>query len=357
MDNYDYNALANEVVRRGINMFESFDDWTKGAFALSNLGKDGLDIFKTISSLSQKYNASECERKFKNALSTGNRIGIATFIYMCQQHGIDTNRYYVKDSCVDVIQPVATSPNKIQPSFPIVSIEKDFLNRSLDKNLTSDFVCFLKSLVDNVDQLVDVANRYYLGVNHDRHVVYWYVDKDNIIRYGKVMSYGTDGHRDPSFCPLSIPKELSKKGLLPTKYAIKQTLFGEHLLHYPQYVDKTIGVVESEKTAVICSLFLPSLLWVATGSMGNVQTERMEVVKNRHVILYPDSDPESLAFNKWEERATELNGQGWNILVSDYLEKVATPKQRKQKIDIADLLIENLQTYRDLPSETNLASL
>ena len=61
MDNYDYNALANEVVRRGINMFESFDDWTKGAFALSNLGRDGLDIFKTISSLSQKYNAAECE--------------------------------------------------------------------------------------------------------------------------------------------------------------------------------------------------------------------------------------------------------------------------------------------------------
>ena len=92
MDNYDYNALANEVVRRGINMFESFDDWTKGAFALSNLGRDGLDIFKTISSLSQKYNAAECERKFRNALSTSNRIGIASFIYMCQQHGIDTNQ-------------------------------------------------------------------------------------------------------------------------------------------------------------------------------------------------------------------------------------------------------------------------
>ena len=41
MDNYDFNALANEVVSRGINMFESFGDWTKGAFALSNLGNDG----------------------------------------------------------------------------------------------------------------------------------------------------------------------------------------------------------------------------------------------------------------------------------------------------------------------------
>jgi len=46
MDNYDYNALANEVVRRGINMFESFDDWTKGAFALSNLGRMGSTFLR-----------------------------------------------------------------------------------------------------------------------------------------------------------------------------------------------------------------------------------------------------------------------------------------------------------------------
>ena len=49
MDNYDFNALANEVVSRGINMFESFGDWTKGAFALSNLGNDGLPIFNIVS--------------------------------------------------------------------------------------------------------------------------------------------------------------------------------------------------------------------------------------------------------------------------------------------------------------------
>ena len=48
MDRYDYQALVNEVVTRGINMFESFDDWTKGAFALSNLGEDGRSMFKSI---------------------------------------------------------------------------------------------------------------------------------------------------------------------------------------------------------------------------------------------------------------------------------------------------------------------
>ena len=46
MDRYDYQALVNEVVNRGINLFESFDDWTKGAFALSNLGENGRTMQK-----------------------------------------------------------------------------------------------------------------------------------------------------------------------------------------------------------------------------------------------------------------------------------------------------------------------
>ena len=95
MDRYDYQALVNEVVTRGINMFESFDDWTKGAFALSNLGEDGRSMFKSISRLSSKYNEAENNRKFTNALHTNNKVGIASFIYMCRQHGIDTNRFYI----------------------------------------------------------------------------------------------------------------------------------------------------------------------------------------------------------------------------------------------------------------------
>ena len=67
-------------------------------------------------------------------------------------------------------------------------------------------------------------------------------------------------------------------------------------------------------------------------------------VKEHRVILFPDTDPESLAFNKWEQRACELNRLGWHVQVSEYLEKTASPEQRNMKIDIADLLVGNLQT-------------
>ena len=341
MDRYDYQALVNEVVTRGINMFENFDDWTKGAFALSNLGEDGRAMFKSISKLSSRYNEAENYRKFTNALHTNNKVGIASFIYMCRQHGIDTNRFYIKDT-VGYAQPIATPVNHHQRSMAPVTIQREYVARSLDRNLRSDFVSFLKLLVADVDRVVEIVNAYQLGVTKDGHVIYWYIDKDDTVRMGKVMAYKSDGHRNSFYTPLSIPKELSKRGELSADYVIKQSLFGEHLLNLPVNTDKTIGIVESEKSAVICSLCIPDLLWMATGSKGNLQEERLNAIKERNSILFPDTDKDGEAYRQWLNRSKELNTNGWHFHVSDYLEQVATIEQRLAKIDIADLLIDDL---------------
>ena len=341
MNRYDYQALVNEVVTRGINMFENFDDWTKGAFALSNLGEDGRAMFKSISKLSSRYNEAENNRKFTNALHTNNKVGIASFIYMCRQHGIDTNRFYIKDA-VDYAQPIATLVNQQQRSVTPVAVQSEYVDRSLDKNLRSDFVSFLKLLVVDVDRIVDIVNAYQLGVTKDGHVIYWYVDKDDVVRMGKVIAYKPDGHRNKFYTPLSIPKELSRRGELSADYVIKQTLFGEHLLNLPANTDKYIGIVESEKSAVICSLCIPDLLWMATGSKCNLQEERLSAIKERNSILFPDTDKDGGAYRQWMNRSKELNTNGWHFHVSDYLEQVATIEQRLAKIDIADLLIDDL---------------
>ena len=322
MDRYDYQALVNEVLNRGINLFESFDDWTKGAFALSNLGENGRTMFKNISKLSTSYNEAENNRKFTNALHTNNKVGIASFIYMCRQHGIDTNRFYIKDG-VDYAQPVVTNINLHQKDVTLAVVQSEYVDRSLDKNLRSDFVSYLKTLVADVDRIVDLVNTYKLGITKDGHVIYWYIDKADIVRMGKVMAYRPDGHRYKSITPLSIPKELSKRGELSADYTIKQTLFGEHLLRQPQNV-----------------------LWMASGSKGNLQDERMTAVKERKVILFPDTDIDEQSYGQWAKRARELNAKGWHIQVCDYLEEKATEEQRRIKIDIADLLIDDLLHMR-----------
>ena len=341
MDRYDYQALVNEVVTRGINMFESFDDWTKGAFALSNFGEDGRSMFKSISKLSSRYNEVENNRKFTNALHTNNKVGIASFIYMCRQHGIDTNRFYIKGD-VECAQPIATVVN-FHPQLAIpIAIRKEYVTRSLDRNLQSDFVSYLKTLVAEDDRIVDVVNAYQLGVTKDGHVIYWYIDKDDVVRMGKVMAYKSDGHRNKLITPLSIPKELSKRGKVSADYSIKQTLFGEHFLGYPPNKNKAICIVESEKSAVICSMCIPGVLWMATGSRCNLQEERLSAIKERHAILFPDTDKDGETYSQWYQRTMELNAKGWHLKICDYLEQIATIEQRKVKIDIADLLIDDL---------------
>ena len=111
--------------------------------------------------------------------------------------------------------------------------------------------------------------------------------------------------------------------------------------------DKAIGIVESEKSAVICSLCIPNLLWMATGSKGNLQEERLSAIKDRNSILFPDTDKDGGAYRQWMNRSKELNANGWHLQVSDYLERVATIEQRVAKIDIADLLIDDLLHKQD----------
>ena len=66
-------------------------------------------------------------------------------------------------------------------------------------------------------------------------------------------------------CP-TVPRVpaalMRRKGLLPEEWELSQCLFGEHLLSL--YPDRTVALVESEKTAVICAGFIPEYVWLAT---------------------------------------------------------------------------------------------
>lgn len=51
---------------------------------------------------------------------------------------------------------------------------------------------------------------------------------------------------------------------------------------------KIIAIVESEKTAIIMSLFIPDYIWIATGSNQNLKFELLKPIKKRNVVLFPD---------------------------------------------------------------------
>lgn len=60
----------------------------------------------------------------------------------------------------------------------------------------------------------------------------------------------------------------------------------EHLLHIGSaWLPKTkeVAIVESEKTAVIASIYLPQFTWLAFGNLTNLSFEKCKVIRGRKV--------------------------------------------------------------------------
>ena len=103
-----------------------------------------------------------------------------------------------------------------------------------------------------------------------------------------------------------------------------------------KYPDKDIALVEAEKTAVICSMAIPEYNWLATGGKSQLFVEKMKVLRGRKVVAFPDIG----GFEKWKNRAKDLSLAGIDMVVSNYLQQMATDEQRAKKIDFADLILE-----------------
>jgi len=90
-------------------------------------------------------------------------------------------------------------------------------------------------------------------------------------------------------------------------------------------------LVEAEKTAVICSLAFPDVVWLATGGKMNLTPDRCKCLAGREVIIYPDAD----ATQEWTARAKALT-YCHSVKVSDW----AKDEQQGSKRDLADVVME-----------------
>lgn len=220
----------------------------------------------------------------------------------------------------------------------------------------SIFCRFLSTLF-NPDTIAYLMALYAMGATKRKQVIFWQIDISGKVRTGKIMTYNTDGHRSKKYNPNWVHSILKKKGLLPDDWDKTQCLFGEHLLRWKGNESKTVAIVESEKTALICAAVWPQFIWLATGGKNNLQPDKLKVLEGRKVILFPDTDtkgkddPES-TFNKWKSKAMALP-KSCKYKISDLLEIYATQDQKAKGIDLADWIIEEIQAGNQQPTTTN----
>lgn len=84
-------AVTEELLSRGVNIAESYDNYLKLGFALADgLGPEGRDIYHALCAQSTKYREADCEKKWQECMSKHDgRTTIATFYKMAQEAGVD----------------------------------------------------------------------------------------------------------------------------------------------------------------------------------------------------------------------------------------------------------------------------
>ena len=193
------------------------------------------------------------------------------------------------------------------------------------------------------EQMQRAARRYRLGASRDGGVIFWQIDEFDQLRDGKIMHYRPDCHRDHDRKPTWTAYLLRKSGRLPKDWNTDHCLFGLHLLENVKMKElkneKTVAVVEAEKTAVIMSEVKPEYIWLATGGKTELNVAKLCPLEGRRVILFPDTDEDGQTYRDWYDIAEAASDVfGHPVTVSSILEQRATPVQKAAKIDLVDLL-------------------
>jgi hypothetical protein len=220
------------------------------------------------------------------------------------------------------VRPAITTPSFI-PSLIFKKSQNEF-----DKN------CFVKYLISLFGREItrNLISKYKIGTSKhwEGSTVFWQIDISEKVRTGKIMLYNSDtGKRVKK--PFSHITWAHKAVQMPD-FQLTQCMFGEHLLS--DQASKPIAIVESEKTAIIASVYLPQFIWLATGSLNNLNLKICQPLKGRAAAIFPDLN----GFDKWSEKAKSLPSD-FSFTVSDLLERKATETEKLQGLDLADYLI------------------
>ena len=224
------------------------------------------------------------------------------------------------------------------PPKPVSFIDPGILEASLKAYDKNNFVSFLKSTFGET-LTMQAVKAYKIGTSTARPGanVFWYVDDSQRVRGGKIMLYdATTGKRQSFF-------SWSHSRLKLDDFNLKLCFFGDHLLR--SNPSKNVGIVESEKTAIISSLLFPDMVWLASGGKSGLNPYKFESLRNRTVFLFPDltkpGDKES-CFELWSKDVDRIKGIIPGVFeVSDYFESRATDQEKESGSDLADYILFN----------------
>jgi len=227
------------------------------------------------------------------------------------------------------------STYEIFPSFH----KNDLVEISMKND--NNFMKYLRFLIGILKANV-VQEKYKIGTlsEFNNGTIFWQIDERKKVRAGKVIQYFETGKRTKN---ITWMHQFLKRKNAISDFNLSQCLFGLHLINEDK--SSIIALVESEKTACVMSVKFPDFLWLSCGAKGEFKLKKLEPIKHRKIIAYPDCEIQkngTTTYQEWKKKATEFNRLGFKIYVSDLLEKAASLQQKEQGIDIVDFFMQEV---------------
>ena len=173
-----------------------------------------------------------------------------------------------------------------QPPKPLDYVSKDVVNTTLSQYKTNVFYMWLVKLF-GFEVADNLRTDYNIGTAKGNGTIFWQEDRKSNVRTGKVMYYHPTGKRIKERNSWFLHSRIKED------FNYKQCFFGLHLTT----PDKPVALCESEKTAILMSVFMPEYTWVASGGSEMLNLQRLNELP-RLDMVFPDNGQ----FEKWEQK-------------------------------------------------------
>ena len=311
-----------------------------------------LEPYKSPSS---RYTCPACNhnRKFSRYINVETGQHLADNVGRCDRQDNCGYHYTPKQHFHDHPDQFDNNTTRVSPSptpappKQISLIPETHFAQSLSANHQNNLITSLNKIFDETT-ISNLIKKYCIGTSKKwpGSTVFWQINITSEIRAGKIMLYDAEtGHRikHPFDHITWVHSVLKIKD-----YNLQQCFFGEHLLALNPGLP--VAIVESEKTAIIASVYFPNFVWIATGGKNGCKWTTWDVckvLKGRKVVLWPDIK----AYDEWHGKAQQLKQYGLQVEISDLLERKATETERAAGLDLADYLIHfPVERFKLLPN-------
>lgn len=275
----------------------------------------------TLRKGSKKDECPSCHRKTfkpyidsKDGKLAGSKYGVCDRINNCGYS--EYPKYDKNDEWRHEKQPYV-------PPKPIDYVDSKIVLSTFVSFRTNVFISYLIRMF-GIAEASELQSKYKIGTAKHGGTIFWQKDLNGRFRTAKVMYYNPNGKRSKERSSWFVHSKIRKD------FNYQQCFFGLHLVDGK----KPVALCESEKTAILMSVFRPEYTWIASGGSEMLSIQRLSELP-RLDIVFPDGGQ----FEKWESKTKHFTGRKMDLSVeraisdgiipagSDILDLVLTQKE------------------------------